>query len=100
MPVLVPDAGRDETHLGSCRGEEGGGGARLRAVVADLQQVDVGQQRTCGEQRLDGSLGVAGQQRAESATAQQHDERSVVDVVLEEWRGSVRDARVKDLDTR
>jgi len=65
-------------------------------VVADLQQVYVPDRPARQKHRLDGQLRVAGEERAESATAELRHDRSVVDVPIRERRRRVRRRWVHD----
>jgi len=73
---------------------------RPRTVVTYLQDVDRPQQRTRGEELLDGRLCVAGEERGEGPELQQSDHGRVVDIALWERTGGVSAARVPDLERR
>ena len=68
--------------------------------MTDLQEVD-GWQQAAGQQgRLDGFLGVAGQERREAAVTEEHHDRAVIDVTLGQRCQGVGCRRVDDLDRR
>jgi hypothetical protein len=98
MSVLVVLARRDDRD-GRPRGvEQPRRRRRVRAVVADLQQVDRPETATPDERRLDRGLGVTGKQRAEPAVAQEHDHRPVVDVAVGQRGRCIRLGGVEHLD--
>lgn len=67
-------------------------------MVADLQEVDVAQPATGDQERLDRSLGIAGEQGTERPMAQEGDDRAVVDVAIEQRCCGVVGARIEDLE--
>jgi hypothetical protein len=64
--------------------------------MADLEDVDRVEQSALAEQRLDGCLGISGEERAEAAEAQQAHDRGVVDVALEQGSGGIGGGWVPD----
>jgi len=86
MPIVIPDPGRDERSTRTSDVQEDRAGARVGAVVADLQHVDRAQEPALRKQCLDRHLRVTGEQGRESAVAEQPDHRCIVDVAL--WQGS------------
>jgi hypothetical protein len=98
MAVLVALARRDDRQ-GRTRGvEQPRGGRRVRAVVADLQQVDRPKSAAGDERRLDRRFGITGEKRGEPAVAQEQDHRTVVDVAFGQRRGRVGRGRVNHLE--
>ncbi len=69
-------------------------------MVADLQHVDVDQEPALRQHRLNRHLRVAGEQRAESAAAQQPHDRCVVDVSLGQRSGHVLGGRIEERKCR
>lgn len=100
VPVVVADPGRDEGNTGTRDVQQGRAGARMGAVVADLQHVDPGQKPAFGKQRLDRHLCVTGQEGREGAAAQQANHRRVVDVALGQRTGDVVRVGVEEGDRR
>lgn len=98
MAVLVVEPRRDDGH-GWARGrQERGRAARVRAVVADLQDLHRSQHAPLREEALDGGLRVPGQQGVERAVPQQDDDRGVVDVALGQWPRRVGGGGKQDLE--
>ena len=96
VAVVVADADRDQRRARTGCTQQRGTAARVRPVVTDLQHVDRPQQPALGEHRLDGSLGIAAEQRAEAAAAQQHDDRRVVDIAVGKRPGHIVGARIEE----
>jgi hypothetical protein len=80
MSIVVADPRRDERNAGLGRIEQCGTAAGVRAMVADLQDIHPAQQSALGQHRFDRRLSIAGQQRAETAVAEEADHGGIVDV--------------------
>jgi hypothetical protein len=65
VAVLVVNTSRDDRELRRRRVEEWSGGRRRRAVMADLEDVDVRDQASREQGSLDGRLRVTGEEGAE-----------------------------------
>jgi predicted TIM-barrel enzyme len=74
VPVLVAGGARDQGNLRPSGREEGRRAARLGAVVADLQQIDVRHHVPLEQGSLHRRLRVTLQQRREAAAAQERDD--------------------------
>lgn len=99
VAVLVVHAGRDQRDSRMRGRNKGGSRARLRPVMADLEDVGCGQP-ALQEQLLDRQLSVAGEERRESAATHPDDDRTIVDVALEQWRYGIGGGRIQHLDER
>jgi hypothetical protein len=89
MSIVVADSRRDECDAGSGRIEQDGAAAGVRTMVADLQHIHPAQQPALGQHRFNRRLGIACQQRAETAAAQEADHGGIVDVASGQWPSDV-----------
>lgn len=100
VTVVVADAGRDQGRARMGGAQQGGTRAGLGSVMADLQDIDPGQEPAFGQHRLDRHLRITGQQGGEATAAQQAHDRRVVDVSLGKRPGHVLCARIEEGERR
>jgi len=100
MAICIVSSHADEAHSGMQRVHEWLAGSRVGTVVGHLQYVDWAEQRSRGQERFDGRLRIARQERGECADLQQPHHGRVVDIALGQRAGGVGAAWVPDLEGR
>ena len=86
VAVLIVGAAADDGDARRGEGQQRRRGAGLGPVMADFQHVHRTDQAPFQQQRLNRGLRVAGQQRAKRPALQQHHERAVIDVPIQQRR--------------